>query len=121
MLKRITNRKAQNTAEYAILIALVIGAVIAMQTYMQRAIGARVLDTSKFMSETSSDVTGKAYQYEPYYQNTQYKIDKTTGEDDVEFGTTINLVSGTTTNKSGFDAASFDRTAVGLSDYGNAL
>ena len=32
----LKNRKAQNTAEYALLIALVVAGVIAMQTYAQR-------------------------------------------------------------------------------------
>jgi hypothetical protein len=37
-------RKAQSTAEYAILIAVVIGAVIAMQTYVKRGLQSRTHD-----------------------------------------------------------------------------
>ena len=42
----LKNRKAQNTAEYALLIALVVAGVIAMQTYAQRALQARIHDAS---------------------------------------------------------------------------
>ena len=41
MLRQLfKNKKAQNTAEYALLIALVIAGVVAMQTYAQRALQA---------------------------------------------------------------------------------
>ncbi|MBF0386480.1 MAG: hypothetical protein HQL20_01330 [Candidatus Omnitrophica bacterium] len=89
MLKNIRNKKAQNTAEYAILIALVIGGVVAMQTYAQRALQARVRDTSRFMATKTSAGTGgvggteiglgaqyATLQYEPYYTNTDEKVDK---------------------------------------------
>ena len=36
--KLAKNKKAQNTAEYAILISLVVAGIIAMQTYAQRAL-----------------------------------------------------------------------------------
>ncbi len=41
MFKIFKNKRAQSTAEYAILIALVVGAVVAMQTYVKRGIQAR--------------------------------------------------------------------------------
>jgi len=43
---RMLNRYGQNTAEYAIVIALVIGAVIAMQTYVKRGVQGRFKDAS---------------------------------------------------------------------------
>ena len=46
--KLIKNKKAQNTAEYAILISLVVAGIIAMQTYAQRALQARVRDASTY-------------------------------------------------------------------------
>ncbi len=36
------NKKGQNTAEYAILIALVVAAVVAMQTYVKRSMQAGI-------------------------------------------------------------------------------
>ena len=53
-------KKAQNTAEYAILFALVIAAVIGMQTYVKRGIQARVADTSDDFVTAVSDPTGWA-------------------------------------------------------------
>ncbi len=84
--KLIRNKKAQNTAEYAILIALVVAAIIAMQTYAQRALQARVRDASKFMSDTISEAggavgnstveMGSTQQYEPYYLSTNYTVNR---------------------------------------------
>jgi len=70
MLKLARNKKAQNTAEYAILIALVIGAVIAMQTYAQRAMQGRIRDAAVQLRDVTS-VIGNTLQYEPYYTNQQ--------------------------------------------------
>ncbi|MBF0594636.1 MAG: hypothetical protein HQL22_06685 [Candidatus Omnitrophica bacterium] len=75
MLKMFKNKRAQNTAEYAILIALVIGGVVAMQTYAQRTIQARLRDASQEFVKQTSDV-GNTVQYEPYYANTSSKNDK---------------------------------------------
>jgi Flp pilus assembly pilin Flp len=72
----LKNRKAQNTAEYALLIALVVAGVIAMQTYAQRALQARVHDASQYMAGSASggNVIGNSTQYEPYYLNSEYNM-----------------------------------------------
>jgi Flp pilus assembly pilin Flp len=76
MLKILKNRKAQNTAEYAILIALVVGAIIAMQSYVQRGLQARTRGTTLYMTNEmvtamkavdSSAVISGVNQYNPYY------------------------------------------------------
>ena len=69
----LKNRKAQNTAEYALLIALVVAGVIAMQTYAQRALQARVHDASNYMASSTS-LIGTNQQYEPYYQQSNYDV-----------------------------------------------
>lgn len=57
------NKKGQNTAEYAVLLAIVIGAVVAMQTYVKRSWQGGV----KFaVDNLKSGDSGKG-QYEPYY------------------------------------------------------
>ena len=67
MLKKLRNRiKGQSTAEYAILIALVVAAVIAMQTYAKRALQAKVRDASLYMV-AQTNALGNSVQYEPYY------------------------------------------------------
>jgi hypothetical protein len=75
----LKNKKAQNTAEYALLIALVVAGVIAMQTYAQRALQARVRDASMYLTTQTSEL-GKTNQYEPYYMKTNYTIDRQTNE-----------------------------------------
>lgn len=75
----LKNKKAQNTAEYALLIALVVAGVIAMQTYAQRALQARVRDASLYLTNQTSDL-GTTNQYEPYYLSTNYTIDRSSNE-----------------------------------------
>jgi len=71
----LKNRKAQNTAEYALLIALVVAGVIAMQTYAQRALQARVRDASIFLTTSpGTNTIGNTTQYEPYYLETSYNV-----------------------------------------------
>jgi Flp pilus assembly pilin Flp len=73
----LKNRKAQNTAEYALLIALVIAGVIAMQTYAQRALQARIHDAAQYMANADSNSSiglGNSTQYEPYYLNSDYNV-----------------------------------------------
>jgi len=69
----LKNRKAQNTAEYALLIALVVAGVIAMQTYAQRALQARVQGASQYL-EGQTTTIGTATQYEPYYLTSAYNV-----------------------------------------------
>ena len=71
--KLIKNKKAQNTAEYAILISLVVAGIIAMQTYAQRALQARVRDAGQYLATQTVDL-GSTNQYEPYYLDTDYTI-----------------------------------------------
>lgn len=77
------NRRGQNVAEYAILIAVVIGAAMAMQTYVKRSLQGRIKDVSDTRKELRPDMKGNTgggletlttfstgpAQYEPYYQN----------------------------------------------------
>ncbi len=69
------NRKGQNTAEYALLISLVVAAIIAMQTYAQRAIQARIRDASNYLV-VKTNTLGSTLQYEPYYLQTQYVVNR---------------------------------------------
>jgi len=77
--KLIKNKKAQNTAEYAILISLVVAGIIAMQTYAQRALQARVRDASQHLATLTSNL-GDTVQYEPYYLETNYLVDRADSE-----------------------------------------
>ena len=74
MLRKLRNRiKGQSTAEYAILIALVVAAVIAMQTYAKRALQARMRDASRYLVQQTNEL-GNSAQYEPYYLQTNFAV-----------------------------------------------
>ena len=75
----LKNKKAQNTAEYALLIALVVAGVIAMQTYAQRALQARIHDTSVYMANATGTI-GNSTQYEPYYMQSNYQVNSASEE-----------------------------------------
>ena len=75
MFRRLFNRKGQNTAEYAILIGLVVAAAIAMQTYVKRGLQGRIRDAVDHVG-AEGDVGGvtlnfSGKQYEPYYLQSQ--------------------------------------------------
>ena len=111
--KLMKNKKAQQTAEYALLISLVVAAIIAMQTYAQRTIQARIKDASSHLANATSEL-GKTTQYEPYYLETSYRTlrDETTEQiQDIKadgnalFKTTQN--SQTTRAKGGFQISNY--------------
>ena len=80
MLKNLTKRhKGQSTAEYALLIALVIGAVIGMQKWTQRALQGRIHDASIYMASTSSEL-GNTLQFEPDYLTTNFEVTRNTSQ-----------------------------------------
>jgi len=79
MLKKLRMRiKGQSTAEYAILVALVVAAIIAMQTYAKRALQGRIRDASVYMSNKIITDGGGGFghdtaQYEPYYLKSEFE------------------------------------------------
>lgn len=58
-------RKGQSTAEYAIVIGLVIAAAVAMQVYVKRSLQAKVRDAVDYNDPAATMLT--TGQYEPYY------------------------------------------------------
>ena len=67
MAKIFRNKNGQSTAEYAIIIALVIGAAMAMQTYIKRGLQGGI----KYAVDKSIPAKGTS-QYEPYYLESDY-------------------------------------------------
>lgn len=103
MLIKLRKSKAQTTAEYAILIALVIGAAMAMQIYVKRGLQGRVKDvvdhtgSGGIVGSNTDNLEFSASQYEPYY----LRSDAQTGQDttDSETVTDGGIVGrGTTSN-----------------------
>ena len=76
-IKRWSNRKGQNTAEYAILFALVIAAFVTIQVYAKRSLQARVKTGADALTSIGTTFNGPGpetatfgnnlTQYEPYY------------------------------------------------------
>jgi len=115
----LKNKKAQNTAEYALLIALVIAGVIAMQTYAQRALQARVRDAGLYLSSQTSTI-GTTNQYEPYYLSSNYAVNRTSTEtvilnNDVIGGSSKEMDSSRGRDTGGFQKSIYN-TALGLVD-----
>lgn len=75
-------KKAQSTAEYVIILGLVVGAVVAMQTYVKRGLQGRIRDAVDFTDQgeqaqgegtgTNAVVQFSTDQYEPYYLRSQF-------------------------------------------------
>ncbi|MCX5706989.1 MAG: hypothetical protein NTW13_04975 [Candidatus Omnitrophica bacterium] len=67
-------RKAQSTAEYAIVVGLVIAAAVAMQVYVKRGLQAKVKAGVDYVDTDASTVLGSTAQnqYEPYYMGSTF-------------------------------------------------
>ncbi len=87
MLRKL-GKRAQTTAEYAILIALVVGAVVAMQVYVRRGLQGRIKNvvdhtgTGGELSEegNAGSISFTAEQYEPYYLESTAKSNQTAND-----------------------------------------
>lgn len=81
MFIKLNSRKGQNTAEYAILIGVIVAAAIAMQIYVRRGMQARIKDAVDFAKTGDDDSGGYLYsnetQYEPYYMETSKSVTTT--------------------------------------------
>ncbi len=70
----------QSTAEYAILISVVIAALVGMQVYVRRGLNARWKDVSDSASRVVAEQVGRDgtaveyRQYEPYYAASDYDV-----------------------------------------------
>ena len=102
MMRLLRNKKAQQTAEYAILIAFVIAAAMAIQTYVKRALQGKVRDTvMKFTDDTAE--LGTTGQYEPYYLESNFntQASSTKVESELDQGAWQRDVTDDTTNRDG--------------------
>ena len=79
MLRKI-GKRAQTTAEYAILIALVVAAVTAMQIYVKRGMQGKVKDVVDGMGVGMNYGGPVTSQYEPYYLSSTSTTDQTGGD-----------------------------------------
>lgn len=84
-------KKAQHTAEYAIVVALIISAVAAMQVHSKRALQSRIKGSTEFLQAKNANFAltniqrgGNAGiptgQYEPYYLSSDFSVDRKSTE-----------------------------------------
>lgn len=81
MRLRLTSRRAQSTAEYAVVIAIVLAAAVGMQTYVKRALQAKIHGAAGALVAVNGDATnnlnlGNMEQYEPYYAESNYNVNR---------------------------------------------
>lgn len=79
MFKVLRKNHGQVTmSQYAIMFFLAIGSLVAMTTYVQRMLQARIRDTKIYMIDNVRALTGVnvSYEYEPYYANVSTVLDK---------------------------------------------
>jgi hypothetical protein len=89
-------KKAQSTAEYVIILGLVVGAVVAMQTYIKRGLQGRVREAVDFTdqggeTDNTQVVQFDNGQYEPYYLSSKFesrRIQNST--EDLNYGGSVN-------------------------------
>jgi hypothetical protein len=81
MLRYLNNRRAQAVVgEYALVIFMVLGALVAMTVYFKRSVQGRMHDARDYMvdevrSRTAGSFDGDLYyQYEPYYTRTDATV-----------------------------------------------
>jgi uncharacterized protein (UPF0333 family) len=67
-------RKGQSTAEYAIVIGLVIAAAVGMQIYVKRGLQAKIKGAVDYNDPSASAYMGTLDQYEPDYATTEDMI-----------------------------------------------
>jgi len=110
--KLIKNKKAQNTAEYAILISLVVAGIIAMQTYAQRALQGRVRGASQYLVNQTTEF-GDQVQYEPYYLNKSYNVTQGSTISEIQDNETLRYEedSDTVRQEGGSETTTWDSTA----------
>src|SRR3990167_6492257 len=87
-------RKGQSTVEYALIIGVIVGSLVAMQTYVKRGLQARYHDGVQFLA-SETDELGSTNQYEPYYLSSSYESsqDRNVNENVAQRGQTIRTVN----------------------------
>ena len=113
--KLMKNKKAQQTAEYALLISLVVAAIIAMQTYAQRTIQARIRDAAVHLVDRTNAL-GTTAQYEPYYLETSYDTVRDELTEQVQGNGVFNTVEDSTRTRAaqGFQSSDYNMVGNGI-------
>ena len=90
------NKKGQSTAEYVIILGLVVGAVVAMQVFVKRGLNGRIRDAVNHVDNGGAGNIFTGEQYEPDYLA----------------GSNFNTVSNSTENEVGSEGSAVDRSST---------
>lgn len=71
------NKKAQSTAEYVIVLGLIVAAVLAMQTYVKKGLQGRMKDATDYVGSEGQGVF-VTKQYDPYYLKSSFQDESST-------------------------------------------
>jgi hypothetical protein len=115
MFIRMNKSRAQTTAEYAILFAIVVGAFIAMQVYIKRGLQGRIKDVVDTRGSGGnvggSTLTFNTGQYEPYYAQSNARTDQGSNE-------TTTMGAGATVDSTSNQRTTVNRDSTTLSVNG---
>ncbi len=93
MFKHFNNKKAQSTLEYAILIIIIIGALLAVQTYLKRGIQGKVKSSADDIGDQYSPDNTKAVKITSTHSNTIETFGGAAGQ-----GVSKTVINGTESN-----------------------
>jgi|CXWL01.1.fsa_nt_gi hypothetical protein len=92
MFKILNQKNGQSSmSQYVLVFFMAIGSIVAMTTFIQRTLQARIRDTRNYMLDNvktyGNVTTNMHYEYEPYYSNTSTIVGRSKNEQ-------IDLVAG---------------------------
>ena len=86
IVTRARSRSGQTMAEFALVLAFVIAAVIAMSLYVKRGLEGKIKDVTDDLG-TGLSTTNHTSQYEPYYASSDYNVGQSqAGQDQYNTG-----------------------------------
>lgn len=97
-------KKAQSTAEYVIVLGLIVAAVMAMQTYVKRGFQGKIKDAVDYVDPNaqSTNAIFSTKQYEPYYLGSTFNTSRTSDEaEDISTGGETNKITNEVTTRTG--------------------
>ncbi|MFH1245207.1 MAG: hypothetical protein V1662_01855 [Candidatus Omnitrophota bacterium] len=104
MYKWLYTKKGQSTGEYALIFAIVLGAAVAMQTYIKRGLQSRIKSGADLMT-IHTGALGMTSQYEPEYYRSEYNTARTSDVTDGYYeGRSVVTTNPDTTTREGYTA-----------------
>lgn len=105
-------QRGQSTAEYAIVLGVVIAALVGMQIYVKRGLNAKMKGVTDYMADNTTGLAGKQLeQYEPYYASSKHAVtQKTIADNSYEKGKAVRALTSDTTTRTGSSTTGVDLT-----------